>query len=255
MATIELCPSRLSTLKAVLRRDYTEVKSSHLTEALACALGFRTHAALKANMKQYAAADAPFALLNRDYFLTKLVDLGYPEDIDPDFFFELYSDDGVIDTEPSSSYDIKYESQREKAWRNLMVSTINYGLSRKLFTLRPNDNRWPGVKEQPPGESSGYCFDFTLSNGMPVRGYVADASFDELLIHAAVNPKEGDWIKAYNAGFEAGDVFAAGWLERKTGAWLQSSTSSFNCRRHLLQYLSRLEVEPHGYGDKGRVIM
>ena len=255
MATIELCPAQLSTLKAALRRDYTDVKSSHLTEALASALGFRTHAALIADMERHEAGDAPFALLNRDFFLKKLIDLGYPEDIDPEFFFELYSDDGVIDTEPSSSYDIKYESQREKAWRNLMVVTINEGLSRNLFTLRPNDNRWPGVKEKTGRDSSGYCFDFTLSNGMPVRSYIADASFDELLIHVAVNPKKGDWIKAFNAGFSAGDVFAAGWLERKTGAWLQSSTTAFNCRRHLLEELSQLNVDPLGYGDKGRVIM
>jgi hypothetical protein len=61
--------------------------------------------------------------------------------------------------------------------------------------------------------------------------------------------------KPHYTPWNKGDVFAAGWLERKTGAWLQSSTTSFNCRRYLLGYLSQLEVEPHGYGDKGRVIM
>jgi hypothetical protein len=48
---------------------------------------------------------------------------------------------------------------------------------------------------------------------------VHDAGFDELSIHVAVNPKD-DWVKASNAGFNAGDLFASTWLEREKGAWI-----------------------------------
>lgn len=36
---------------------------------------------------------------------------------------------------------------------------------------------------------------------------------------------------------------------------MQSSDSSFNCRKSLLDQLASMQVEPHGYGDRGRVIM
>lgn len=46
MASIPLSVSALDTLKKEVRRIYDERKSSHLTEALASALGFNTHAGL-----------------------------------------------------------------------------------------------------------------------------------------------------------------------------------------------------------------
>ena len=73
-------------------------------------------------------------------------------------------------------------------------------------------------------------------------------------MHAAVNPK-GHAVRAYNAGFDAGDAFGTTWVERERGAWMQSSDSSFNCRKSLLDQLASMRVEPHGYRDRGRVIM
>jgi hypothetical protein len=73
-------------------------------------------------------------------------------------------------------------------------------------------------------------------------------------VHAAVNPKR-DRVRAFNAGFDAGDAFGTTWVERERGAWMQSSDSSFNCRKALLDQLAALQVEPQGYGDRGRVIM
>jgi hypothetical protein len=78
--------------------------------------------------------------------------------------------------------------------------------------------------------------------------------FNELSVHAAVNPK-GDMVRAFNAGFDAGDAFGTTWVERERGAWMQSSDSSFNCRKALLATLAALPVQPMGYGDRGRVIM
>ena len=128
-----------------------------------------------------------------------------------------------------------------------MVCCINTALRLKVISLRPNDNRWPVT------DKKGILFDFSMLGKLPARGFISDAGFGELNVHAAVNPK-GRWVMAFNAGFSAGDAFAYGWLERKRGAWLQSSTSHFNCRRTLLRSLASNSVEPNGYGDRGRVI-
>jgi hypothetical protein len=155
----------------------------------------------------------------------------------------------VIRTADMSAWDIEYKSAREMAWRNLMVLTINAGIELKLFSLRPNDNRWLGADKK-----ESYLYDFLLPNGLPAKGCVSDAGWGELSIHAAVNPKE-EWVRAANAGFHAGDAFAASWLERKNGAWLQSSTSMFNCKMAILHTLAEQIAVPLGYGDRGRVIM
>lgn len=249
MAAIPLCEGPLAELKKSLLDRFDDVKSSHVTEALAASMGFRTNAALKAAMTG-PEQDRPFRLLSPERFLTRLAELGYPVDPnDLEFDFEVWHvGKGVISTMPSSAYDIEYKTARQKAWRNLMVYTVNVALERKLFTLRPGDNRFGAER----GE--GALFDFSLPNGLPVRGYVSDAGYNELNVHAAVNPN-GTWIRAGNADFHAGDAVALGWVERERGAWLQSSDTRFSCRRSLLPQLADMTVEPQGYGDRGRVIM
>ncbi|MCE2660664.1 MAG: hypothetical protein LW854_20865 [Rubrivivax sp.] len=250
MAAIPLCEAALAELKKSLLDDFDDVKSSHITEALAASMGFRTHAALKAAMTG-PEPDRAFYLLDSSRFLARLVDFGYR--IDPktsDFDFELWHvGKVVVSTVPESAYEIEYKTARQKAWRNLMVLTINVALERKLFTLRPGDNRLAG-----PDIGGGALFDFTLPSGLPVRGYVSDAGSHELNIHAAVNPI-GNGVRAGNASFAAGDAVALGWLERERGAWLQSSDTRFHCRNALLSQLAAMHVEPHGFGDRGRVIL
>ncbi|MFA5924248.1 MAG: hypothetical protein WC856_23635 [Methylococcaceae bacterium] len=246
MASIPLSELTLTSVKKSLRDQYPDVRSSHLSEAIAASLRRRTHASLLAEL-QGLSVDPPIELLDDTLFDKRLQELGYPAD--PKFSFEYVDKTHVISTFDASDCDIKYKSLREKAWRNLMVLTINAGLQQKLFSLRPNDNRWPDA------ENREYClFDFELPNGLPARGFVSDAGWGELSIHGAINPK-GNWVRASNAGFNAGDAFAVGWLERKNGAWLQSATTMFNCKKAILQLLADLMVEPMGYGDKGRVIM
>lgn len=84
------------------------------------------------------------------------------------------------------------------------------------------------------------------------RGCVSDAGFGELNVHVAVNPK-GNALAAFNADFFAGDAVALGWLERRDGAWLQSSKERFSCRTVLLDSLSAMTSVPEGYGDRGGV--
>ena len=245
MAAIALTEQDLFELKKALIKAKPGVRSSHLTEAVAAALGFRTNASLRADLSAFHV-DPPIVLLDDKSFDRRLQELGYRAA--PMFRFEGIRDSGLISTQDPRGSDIKYKGERARAWRNLMVCAVNEALRIELFSLRPNDNRWRG------DEREGCLFDFALPNGLPARGYVGDIGHAELSIHVAINPN-GDLVRAGNGGFHAGDAFAAGWLERKRGAWLQSATSLFNCRRKLLKPLALIIVEPKGYGDRGGVIM
>lgn len=134
-----------------------------------------------------------------------------------------------------------YSSARQRAWRNLMVATINEALARGLITL-------DGDKEP------ASIFDFDVE-GMPARGFTHDAGWREVGVSGALYPREGGPIRSSNAGFYAGEAFATGWLERKTGAWLQKSHPLLNCRRHLIDKLAALKVEPQGYADRGKFFL
>lgn len=136
MASIELTESALATVKKALRDDLPDVRSSHLTEALAAALRRRTHAALLAELPALRD-DPPIELLDDERFDQRLQELGYQPE--PEFSFELLNDAGVFSTLDPNAWEIDYKTAREKAWRNLMVSAINAGLEQKLFSLRLND--------------------------------------------------------------------------------------------------------------------
>jgi hypothetical protein len=96
--------------------------------------------------------------------------------------------------------------------------------------------------------------DFILPCGLPARVAIHDAGFDELSVQVAVNPK-GDRVKIYDAGLSAGDANGSTWIERQRGTWIQSTDDSFRCRRPLIATLADMQVEPLGYGDRGRLIL
>ena len=253
MASLPLTQLSLASLKRCLREFYPEVASSHLTEALATALGFRTHASLRATLTEHTA-DPIIQLIDNSQFIARLNTLGYPISDDGIDNFESLgvkcSD--LISTDPVSGYGIEYKSTRAKAWRNLMVLMINEGIRQKYFSLRPFDNRWSGVKPKSSHlRDPDYIFDFLLPNGKPAKGYIEDAGAGELAISAVVNPKANLINYSYPIGFDAGNACATGWLERLEGAWLRSSPVLFNCRRKLMHELVQLNVQPLGYGDRG----
>jgi hypothetical protein len=247
MASIALAEKSVVALKNCLREEFPDAKSSHITEALAYSLGFRTHASLRAALDK-PEPDPAFVLLGTEQMLARLRELGYSPDATFDFELLTKRVPSLVSTTPESAYNITYNTERGKAWRNLMVCAINAALERRLFTLRPGDNRFPDNMRR------GELFDFTLPNGLPARGSVSDAGFDELAVHAAVNPK-GEWVRTWNGGFTAGDAFGTTWVERRLGAWMQTSVTSFRCRKALLSSLAALDVRPMGYGDRGHVIM
>lgn len=243
MAAISLTDTSVSALKNALRDEFVETKSSHLSEALAAAMGYRTYASLRAALHP-VEADAPFVLLDSVAMRERVRELdGYQDD---DFDFEMMRRvvPELVSTECPRGYEFTNDTARKRAWRNVLVLAINTALDRKLFTLRPGDNRF----------GSGQVFDFELPNAMPARGYVHDAGFDELTINVAVVPKENGSIRSMAAGFDGGEAYGSTWLERKLGFWMQSYHSAFACRRHLMPILEGLEVRAQGYGDHGRVI-
>ncbi|WP_321908153.1 hypothetical protein [Burkholderia cepacia] len=71
--------SSVDTLKRALRNEFPTVKSAHLSEGLAFALGFQTHAALKAELVR-PGANHPLPALNLRRLRERLSQLGYVND-------------------------------------------------------------------------------------------------------------------------------------------------------------------------------
>jgi len=255
MAAIAVSETHINALKKALRGEFLDEKSSHLSEALAAALGYRTHAALLADLPKLAE-DPPIVLLSTERFVSRLHALGYPKDDEFDFdYFDRLPE--VVRTFSLGFDHVEYESARGKAWRNLVVCAVNEGIRTKAFSLRKDDNRWPGARPVHPTHGPDYRVDdpgvwlsFELPNGIPAQTKFRDIGWGELAVSVVVNPAS-DWRKRGSTGFDAGDAFAQGWLEREKGAYLNTATDLFNCRKPLVSVLAALEVEPLGYGDKG----
>lgn len=257
MAAIAISETHINAIKKALRDEFLDEKSSHLSEALAAALGYRTHAALLADLPKLTE-DPPIVLLNTEVFVSRLHELGYPRDDEFDFDY-LDQRPEVIRTFSLGFDHVEYESARGKAWRNIVVCAVNEGIRAKAFSLRKDDNRWPGARPVHPTNGPDYrlndpgvCLSFKLSNEMPAQAKFRDIGWGELEVLVAVNPA-GDRFKQGFTGFDAGDAFAQGWLEREKGAYLNTATNLFNCRKPLLGALAALKAEPLGYGDKGPV--
>jgi len=257
MTAMILSTENLHAVKRSLREFFPDAGSSHLSEALAAAVGRRTHAALRAELAEADPADPEIAMVDQDAFLARARELGFnppQEDIEWGIFpLDVPGHDQIfLDTTPSSGWDIEYTSLRDRAWRNMLVAAINAGIEQKLFSVRPGDNRWPVTEHE-----RTHVFHFTFGNGIPAIASLFDAGWDEISIHVALWPTTRgiEFVRSWNAGFIAGEAFATSWLERKNGAWLQSNTKSLRCRQSLLRTVAEVDVKPKCFGDRGKVIM
>lgn len=72
-----LLPDNTTFAKSALRAELPRVKSSHLAEALAAGLGFRTYAALLASQKEANSLRPPLRHADSDLFFKRIAELGY----------------------------------------------------------------------------------------------------------------------------------------------------------------------------------
>jgi hypothetical protein len=114
--------------------------------------------------------------------------------------------------------------KRAKAWRNLMSAAIDVALERGLLSLDPGAEVAPCV------------FRFKL-DGFPTVAAISDSGLGEVAVRVAVLPTErgAELARCFGAGLRAGDAYASGWLERRTG---RLQTPGFSCRSWLLPLLT-----------------
>lgn len=233
-------------LKARVARDLPTLPSSHLSEALAAALGARTYAALKVLLTD--APTAAVSLPSSERFARRARELGHGE--------ELKSWPGLPALPHGREKAEPIRGKRSLAWRNMMVAAINAGLEQRVFGLRPGENFWLGSLVAEPSRGRSHRFEFTFGPGIPALAAVSDAGFDELGIYVALNPRVHAAVGSAFAGKRAGEAYASGWLERRLGVWLQKGGShSLTASRALTDTAAALEVRPHGYSDRGKLML
>jgi len=258
---IPLAADQLRHARRALRETLSgQAGSAHIAEAFASALGFRTHAALLADLDKQGQKPR-WGQLNEQAFRERLSSLiqapisrgptGYLFDSVP-----WPEASGIIETGSPGFHTLTYESLRARAWRNMMVLAVNEGLDRGLFTMVPDDNRWPGVDrtdDRHRRQDQSYVYDFEVG-AIPAVAQIGDGGHGELRVFIALWPTDeaGRLVGVVGAGFRAGEAVADGWVERHDGAYLQTARRpSLSCRRHLVRRVADIEVEPRCYADRG----
>ncbi len=255
MALFLLTPLMLDRAKRRLRPMFPDVKSSHLSEALAAALGYKTHAAILKHAEAFDPEEDELEVvgISESSFYERLkgLEASFTEAPSGDLFEpplhpEYPSPLRIHDR--MNGPDVAYSKPRAKAWRNLMVATINAGLEQGLFSLRKGDNRWP---ETDPYKGHTYHFSFAC---FPSLGCVKNAGNGELSFHATVFPKPDaeQWLSVPQLGLSGGEAYGMAWLEREQETCLETSMAFFKASQVAQSTLASLEVEPKGYGDKGK---
>jgi len=233
--------------KSIATRRIKGVSSSHLSEGVASALGFKTYAALRAALEGRKTVEVQKP--NNALLASRLQALGYgnlPED-----FHVLPELDQSYS--PFRNFSLqKRRGPRWQAWRNLIVAAVNAGLAQHLFGLAPGESWWEGADAPNGGASATYWFS---CGGMPAIASVTGISGDELSVHAVLNPRADLEDPSCFFGLKDGDAFARCYVERRLGAWIQEGGHDLSCKRTAQSYLSGLRLEPSGYADHGSFIM
>lgn len=240
--------SALRTFKKGTQRHLDNVPSSHLSEGIAAAFDFRTHAALRSALERSTTTETQrpsnFRLVQR---LHQLGHTSIPDNLRllPEFkhsytpfrHFPLRTRRGI----------------RWHAWRNLLVAAVNAGLEQRIFGLSPGENWWAGKPES--HECKRGIYSFRVDEEMAAIASVNANSHDELYIMVILNPRKADIEPEWYCGLSDGDAVAHCWLERRLGVWIQDGGEGFRCRRFMHTKLANLAVEPNGYADQGSFFM
>lgn len=244
-STFFVSEAAVRNLKHNAERRVRGVSSSHLSEGVAAALGFRTQAALRAALADRATIEVPKPSNAR--LVQRLRQLGYTAAADdlrllPEFEHS-YS--------PFRNFPLrKRRGVRWHAWRNLLVATINAGLEQGLFGLSPGENWWPGGAPD-SHECVVSVYPFVIDGNLPAMASVDANSGDELSIHVVLNPRRSEVEPNMFHSLSDGDAVAHCWLERHLGAWIQDGGEDFSCKRMAQSRLAGLAIEPCGYSDQG----
>lgn len=244
-STFFISEAAVRNLKKSADQRIRGVSSSHLSEGVAAALGFKTHAALRAALAGRATIEVPKP--RNASLVQRLRQLGYvavPDELRllPEFEHS-YS--------PFRSFPLrKRRGVRWQAWRNLLVTAINAGLEQRLFGLSPGENWWPGGAPE-SHESERGIYRFMVDGAIPAVASVNAISGDELSIYVVLNPRSTEVEPDRFNDLSNGDAFAHCWLERRLGVWIQDGGEEFSCRRALLSKIAGMSIEPDGYSAQG----
>jgi hypothetical protein len=139
------------------------------------------------------------------------------------------------------------QSKKAKVWRNLMVATANAAIEQGLFGRI-------STPDEKIADRTTVRFEFEL-DGLRCDATASDAGWDEVSLICSLGTPTTLWAnKPYR---DWGDVWVHGWLERRTGFWLQThprtgAGSLFKCRRGIVDRLANIAVTPNGFQDHGQ---
>ena len=259
MASIIPNEANIKSLKHHLRTSYfsdINVKSTHISEALAYALGFKSHAALLSEIKKNPNPQIR-VFLHEKNFAEKLSELSQDDfkclgEYPP--FFDDLNCDAIKRTSSYFNYaydrdNNEYLTIRQKAWNNIMIAAVNAGLNEEIFDLN-SPNSW---------DPNDYTYLFDISSGLKGKATVRELQGGgelEFYLLISPTPKAKEMNEVDNFfDFSYGEAWACGYLERLTGAWVQygyASKSSFRCRKHLINQLASINIKPLGFGKVGK---
>jgi hypothetical protein len=118
---------------------------------------------------------------------------------------------------------------RAQAWQNLLAITLKVAVARGLVTL-----------SGAPFENA--VFEFEVA-GLPVVGCISDAGYDELSVHAIVDPTElgRSWacVAIFHQRPRFGAAIALGWFNLKCGRFLRLS-GGFHASNAIMPQLAGL---------------
>ncbi len=132
---------------------------------------------------------------------------------------------------------------RYRAWRNVMVASVNAGIERGVLSLLPG------------AQIAETVIQFRLDQNIVQAAFSSD-HWDEIHVQAFVNPRPGVYAHSCN-GLDGplalyADCQVRGWVERRHGPYVQDG-ALLRCRRAMVHGLSGLAIEPNGYADHGRL--
>lgn len=134
-----------------------------------------------------------------------------------------------------------YKSQRAKAWRNMIVAGINYGLETGYLLTRQNETH-----------------DFSICGIPAVVSYCGFFDNKEVSIKVAAFWKGSELRLKIplclhrEAAFNLCDAYAYGWLEREYGPYIAADQRSGTClysRRYLVPVFADMVIDNNGYTD------